>query len=109
MSESRRDELLKKYLGPVGASDVIIESGLSVDGTKQTTDGWILPLSETLRVRELRESIIVSDNYYQRDDFESFSRLELTKLTSVCLSFDALQRLNHNPALASLTLKVFYF
>lgn len=83
MSEKRRDELLEEHLGPLGEADVIIESGLSLINTEETLDGWVLPLSETLRVRELREKLLVPEDYYQREDSEPFQRLDLTTITFV--------------------------
>ncbi|GJJ10497.1 hypothetical protein Clacol_004723 [Clathrus columnatus] len=81
LSERQRDELLEEYLGPLGVADVIIESCFSAKNKKETSDGWVFPLSETLRVQELREGLLQRDDCYSTGDSGPIERLDLTKIT----------------------------
>jgi hypothetical protein len=77
MSETQRDDLLKKLCGPIGEVDAVIESGVSLDNKQEYMDGWLLPLLEAVRVRQLREHIVEEQEFY----FTPSTPLALNQLT----------------------------
>jgi hypothetical protein len=67
MGEAERIKTEQRIIGELFMNDFSIIFGQNLDGTTKTVDGWILPVVESLRVREEREEMVtlVADFYSQ--------------------------------------------
>ena len=68
MGEANREEIEKRVLGEIGAEDCSIYSSEDVNGVPVFVDGWILPVTEVLRIQDWRDGILSSEVSFLEED-----------------------------------------
>jgi midasin len=72
MGESNREELEKSILGESGVEDCVVQYGEDFNGTPKVTDGWVLPVTEVLRIQKARDEILESEiSFYSEDSLST--------------------------------------
>ncbi|KAK7048623.1 midasin [Favolaschia claudopus] len=73
MGEGEREKMESEILGQSGGVDCPLEYGRNADGTPIEMDGWVMPVFEVQRIREMRRQIVTEPhNYYEGGQNESW-------------------------------------
>ncbi|KAG5350591.1 hypothetical protein C0989_010243 [Termitomyces sp. Mn162] len=82
MGEAEREVMEREVLGEPFGIDCQIEYGINLDGTSREVDGWLVPVLEVQRIKEMREKIACEEqDYYSNDGgpVTTIQPLELSK------------------------------
>lgn len=58
MGEAEREKMERKVLGEICGVDCQLDYGQSIDGSRKEVDGWIMPVIELERVRDMRQDMV---------------------------------------------------
>ena len=64
MGEAEREKIECQVLGQICGVDCQLEYGQNIDGSLIEVDGWIMPVTELQRVRDMREDIVTTQHDY---------------------------------------------
>ncbi|KAG6866182.1 hypothetical protein C0991_007732 [Blastosporella zonata] len=81
MAEAEREVMEREVLGEPYGVDCQMEYGANLDGTKKEVDGWILPVLELQRIKEIREKIAYEDQDYYSHDEEPVTPIQPSELS----------------------------
>ncbi|KAG6809125.1 hypothetical protein H0H93_016097, partial [Arthromyces matolae] len=69
MGEAEREVMEKQVLGEPYGVDCQMEYGTNLDGTRNEIDGWLMPVFELQRIKEMREKVASEEHdYFSADD-----------------------------------------
>ncbi|KAG6810904.1 hypothetical protein H0H92_009865 [Tricholoma furcatifolium] len=81
MAEAEREVMEREVLGEPFGVDCPIEYGSNLDATGNEVDGWIMPVLELQRIKEMREQIAYVDQNYYSDVEGPLTPIQLSDLS----------------------------
>ena len=64
MGEAERKKIEHNVLGEVCGVDCQLDYGQNIDGSRREVDGWIMPVVELQRVRDMRQDMVTTKHDY---------------------------------------------
>jgi midasin len=64
MGEAEREKMERQVLGEICGPDCLLDYGQNIDGSRKEVDGWIMPVIELERVRDMRNDMVTTQHDY---------------------------------------------
>jgi midasin len=64
MGEAEREKMERHMFGEICGVDCQLDYGQNIDGSRKEVDGWILPVIELQRVKDMRKDMITTQRDY---------------------------------------------
>jgi midasin len=64
MGEAEREKMERHVLGDICGVDCQLDYGQNIDGSRKEVDGWIMPVIELQRVRDMRDDMVTTQHDY---------------------------------------------
>lgn len=88
MGEAERGKIEREVLGEPCGVDCQLDYGKNIDGSRKEVDGWIMPVIELQRIKDMRQEIQnQAQDYYGTDEGELPSRIDAAELRYVFYHF----------------------
>lgn len=93
MGEAEREKIEQQVVGEACGIDCPLDYGQAIDGSPNDVDGWLVPVLEMRRVKDMRNGIIGNpQQFYHVDAGESLETIDPVELRYPYVSSEYLPR-----------------